>query len=83
MDKCIDSCEFMRYRLDDEKLAEQGAVLIKALLEAQSPRMMKISQKIGRNSSATTKGCSGYFRYFSSQICPIFCLNLSLILDLK
>jgi len=39
MDKCINFDEFMRYRLDDEKLAGQGLKISMALLGAQSPRL--------------------------------------------
>ncbi len=46
MDKFINFSTFMRYILDDEKLAEQGAKIIRALLEAQSPRMSNIAEKM-------------------------------------
>jgi hypothetical protein len=52
MDKCINFYEFMQYVLDDEKLAEQGANIIKGLLEAQSPRLTNISEKMDGNSSS-------------------------------
>jgi hypothetical protein len=52
MDKCINFCEFMRYVLDDERLAEQGVTIVKALLEAQSPRLTNISEEMtGKRSS--------------------------------
>ena len=55
MDKCIKFCKFMRYLLDDESLAEKGAVIIKALLEAQSPRLTNISEKMAGNSVSNYK----------------------------
>jgi hypothetical protein len=55
MDKCINFCEFMRYVFDEEKLAEQGAVIFKGLLEAQSPRLTNISEKMDGNSSSNYK----------------------------
>jgi hypothetical protein len=55
MDKCINFCEFMRYVFDEEKLAEQGAVIVKGLLEAQSPRLTNISEKMDGNSSSNYK----------------------------
>ena len=38
MSKCINFQRFMRYLLDDDRLADMGARITKALLEAQSPR---------------------------------------------
>jgi len=55
MDKCINFCEFMRYVFDEEKLAEQGAVIVKGLLEAQSPRLTNISEKMDGHSSSNYK----------------------------
>jgi hypothetical protein len=55
MDKCIKFRKFMRYLLDDESLAEKGAVIIKALLEAQSPRLSNISEKMAGNSVSNYK----------------------------
>lgn len=55
MDKCIKFRKFMRYLLDDESLAEKGAVIIKALLEAQSPRLTNISEKMAGNSGSNYK----------------------------
>jgi len=55
MDKCINFSAFMGYVLDDEKLAEQGATIVKGLLEAQSPRLTNISEKMEGNSSSNYK----------------------------
>jgi hypothetical protein len=53
MDKCINFQAFLHPLLDDEKLVRPGAEIIKALLEAQSPRMTDIAEKMtgqsGRN----------------------------------
>jgi hypothetical protein len=46
MNKCINFCEFIRYVLDDERLAEQGTTIVKALLEAKSPRLTNISEEM-------------------------------------
>lgn len=55
MDKCINFQGFMRYLLDDEKLAEKGARIAKALLEAQSPRLTDISEKMSGKGSSRYK----------------------------
>jgi len=52
MDKCINFSEFMRYVFDEEKMVTQGAAIIKALLEAQSPRLSNISEKMAGKSSS-------------------------------
>jgi hypothetical protein len=46
MNKFIKVLKFMRYLIDDEKLAKRGSEIIGALLEAQSPRMTNISEKM-------------------------------------
>ena len=55
MDKCINFGEFIRYLLDDEKLVEQGSEIIRALLEAQSPRLTHISEKMTGKSESCYK----------------------------
>jgi len=55
MDKCINFQGFMRYLLDDEQLAEKGARIAKALLEAQSPRLTDISEKMSGKGSSRYK----------------------------
>jgi hypothetical protein len=62
MDKCINFCEFMRYVFDDEKLAKQGAAIVKGLLEAQSPRLTNISEKMDGNSSSNYKGIQRFVK---------------------
>jgi hypothetical protein len=49
MNKCINFRRFLRHLIDDEKLVKQGAEIIKALLEAQSPRLTNISEKMAGN----------------------------------
>jgi len=52
MDKCINFQRFMRHLFDDEALAEKAAKITKALLEAQSPRLTDISEKmLGKSGS--------------------------------
>jgi Transposase DDE domain len=55
MDKCINFRRFLGYLLDDEDLAEKGARITKALLEAQSPHLTDISEKMSGNSSSRYK----------------------------
>jgi hypothetical protein len=50
MNKCINFYEFWRPILDDERLAKQGAEIMKGLLEAQSPRLTNISEKMAGRS---------------------------------
>jgi Transposase DDE domain len=50
MNKCINFREFLGDLFDDEKQVKQGAEIIKAILEAQSPRMTNISEKMAGNS---------------------------------
>lgn len=49
MDKCINFCKFLQPLLDDEKLVKPGAEILKALLEAQSPRLTQIAAKMTGN----------------------------------
>ena len=55
MDKFINFSTFMRYLLDDMKLAEQGSKIVRALLEAQSPRMSNIAEKMRGKSASCYK----------------------------
>jgi hypothetical protein len=55
MDKFIQFHRFMRYLLDDEGQVEKGARIIKGLLEAQSPRLTDISEKMAGKSSSRYK----------------------------
>ena len=62
MDKCINFSAFMGYVFDDEKLAKQGANIVKGLLEAQSPRLTNISEKMDGNSSCNYKGIQRFLK---------------------
>jgi hypothetical protein len=62
MDKCINFCEFMRYVFDGEKMVTQGAAIIKALLEAQSPRLSNISEKMDGKSSSSYKAMQRFLK---------------------
>ena len=56
MDKCINFSGFLGYLLDDKKLVKQAARIIKALLEAQSPRLSNIAEKMpGKKSDSNYK----------------------------
>ncbi len=46
---------FLRHLLDDENLAEKGARITKALLEAQSPRLTDISEQMSGKSESRYK----------------------------
>ncbi len=55
MDKFINFSALMRYLFDDRKLVEQGTKIIRALLEAQSPRLSNIAEKMSGNSASCYK----------------------------
>jgi hypothetical protein len=55
MNKYINFDEFMRYLIDDEKLSAQGSKIIRALLEAQSPRLTHIAEKMTGKSDSCYK----------------------------
>jgi len=55
MFKCINFSEFMRYLFDDEKLANKAGEIVKALLEAQSPRISNIAEKMQGSSGSCYK----------------------------
>jgi hypothetical protein len=55
MDKCINFHDFLGYLLDDEKLIEKGSQIIKAMLEAQSPRLSNIAEKMEGQSESCYK----------------------------
>jgi hypothetical protein len=55
MNKCINFYGFLQYLFDDKKQAKQAAAIIKALLEAQSPRLTNISEEMMGNSSSNYK----------------------------
>jgi Transposase DDE domain len=55
MDKFINFSAFMRYLFDDTKMVEQGSKIIRALLEAQSPRLSNIAEKMRGNSASCYK----------------------------
>jgi hypothetical protein len=56
MDKCINFSGFLGYLFDDKKLVKQAARIMKALLEAQSPRLTNIAEKMpGQKSDSNYK----------------------------
>lgn len=55
MDKFINFSALMRYLFDDRKMVEQGSKIIRALLEAQSPRLSNIAEKMTGNSASCYK----------------------------
>jgi hypothetical protein len=55
MFKCINFSEFMCYLFDDEKLANKAGEIVKALLEAQSPRISNIAEKMKGSSGSCYK----------------------------
>jgi len=46
MNKCINFRGFWRHLIDEERQVEQGAEIMKGLLEAQSPRLSNIAEKM-------------------------------------
>lgn len=55
MDKCINIQPFMRHIFDDDALIRKSSSVITALLEAQSPRLSDISEKMDGQSSSCYK----------------------------
>lgn len=55
MDKCINFRRFMHYLFEDERLITQAATILKALLQAQSPRLSDISEQMPGNSQSNYK----------------------------
>ena len=55
MNKFINFSRFMGYLFDDAKLARQGTMIIRALLEAQSPRLTNIAEKMAGKSASGYK----------------------------
>lgn len=49
MAKFINFSEFMHYLIDNSKQAEKAAQIVQALLEAQSPRISNIVEKMEGN----------------------------------
>src|SRR5512139_274465 len=62
MNKCINFCRFWRYMVDDEKLVKQGAEIMKAILEAHSPRLTNISEKMGGKSERGYKAIQRFIQ---------------------
>ncbi len=69
MDKCINFQRSLRYLVDDEKLAEKGARIAKALLEAQSPRLTDISEKMVGKSSSRYKEIQRFLKEVDLKKC--------------
>jgi hypothetical protein len=55
MAKFINFSDFMQYLFDDQKQAEKAAQIVQALLEAQSPRISNIVEKMQGKSEACYK----------------------------
>lgn len=62
MDKCIKLNGFMKYLLDDEKSVKQGAEIVRAILEAQSPRITHITEKMGGSSARAYKAIQRFIQ---------------------
>jgi len=65
MDKCINFCGFVRHLIDEEKLVKQGAEIVKALLEAQSPRLSNIAEKMSGKSDRNYKTIQRFLKQVS------------------
>jgi len=55
MNKCINFQAFMRPLIDEEKQVKKAAEIMKGLLEAQSPRMTNIAEKMSGRSERNYK----------------------------
>ncbi len=56
MDKFINFSRFLEYFFDEEKLVQQAARIVKGLMEAQSPRLSNIAEKMsGQRSDSNYK----------------------------
>lgn len=62
MNKCINYKRFLCSLLDDEDQAEKGARIVKGLLDAQSPRLTDISEKMSGNSSSRYKAIQRFLK---------------------
>jgi hypothetical protein len=67
MDKCINFYEFMSKLFDDEKQARQGAAIVKGLLEAQSPRLTHISEKMDGKGASNYKAIQRFLKKVDLQ----------------
>ena len=61
MDKDIKVDGFLGYLLDDEKLVEKGSQIIKALLEAQSPRLSNLPRRWKDQARVVTKPSNDFW----------------------
>lgn len=55
MDKCINFWAFVRPLIDEERLAKQAAEIMKGILNAQSPRLTNIAEKMPGQSEGNYK----------------------------
>lgn len=55
MDKCINLQAFLRALIDEERLAKQAAEIMKGILQAQSPRLTNIAEKMRGSSEGNYK----------------------------
>jgi hypothetical protein len=62
MNKFIKISKFMRYLLDDEKLVKKGSEIVGGLLEAQSPRITNISEKMAGTSEGSYKAIQRFLK---------------------
>lgn len=60
--KFINISEFMRYLIDDESQAVKGAKIVRALLDAQSPRLSNIAEKMDGKSETNYKAIQRFIR---------------------
>lgn len=67
MDKCINFYKFWRHLVDDEKLVKIGAEITKAFLEAQSPRLTNISEKMAGSSERGYKAIQRFIERVNLQ----------------
>ncbi len=67
MDKCINFTGFMHQLIDDEKTAQRGAEIVKAMLEAQSPRASNIAEHMAGKSESNYKVIQRFLKAVDTQ----------------
>jgi hypothetical protein len=52
---CIDLADFVQSLFDEQRIAQKAAIILKAFLEAQSPRLSMIAEKVAKKADAAYK----------------------------
>ena len=62
MNKFINYSEFMHYLMDDEKKADKGGEIVKAILAAKSPRLTNIAEQMDGQSESNYKAIHRFIK---------------------